>query len=375
MKDLVLSLQQRLEQWQWQYGLKLDKVAVAVSGGADSLALVLLLQRALWNADCQIVALTVNHHLREEADEEAVYVANLMARFGIEHHILHWKHGEIVHGMEEKARLARYRLLSDWCRQNNVTNLMTAHHQKDQAETFLMRLQRGSGLDGLAAIAPVADFNGLRLWRPLLDANPDYLRSFLQEQDIMWMTDASNDCDDFLRVRVRKLLPLLEDEIGLSVARIAGAAKALNEVKEYFADLCTHFIAAKVQQLDDVAVCFAPPALNSEPAELQRRILARLLKKIGDKRYAPSYEELEHLRAQLSQGEIRGCTLGGCEIFSFRKNIWIIPENREKGLVLRRQWQDFCRIYPQYQRQDLPYKLKKLLMTRHKNEKPVAFCE
>ena len=134
-------------------------VAVGVSGGADSLALALMLK----DAGKSVVALTVNHCLRKEAQAEAEYVASLMKKHGIEHHILLWNEGaKIAKGIEEAARVARYKLMFDYCKKHKIKVLATAHHMRDQAETFLLRLQRGSGLFGLSAMLPVTEREGDR---------------------------------------------------------------------------------------------------------------------------------------------------------------------------------------------------------------------
>ncbi|MBQ2810550.1 MAG: tRNA lysidine(34) synthetase TilS, partial [Alphaproteobacteria bacterium] len=114
-------------------------ICVGVSGGSDSLGLVLMLNDELTPLGYKIIALTVNHHLRKSAQDEADYVAKVMQTYGIEHHILHWQGQKPLAGVEEAARKARYSLIGSWCKENNVKVLMTAHHLYDQAETFFMR--------------------------------------------------------------------------------------------------------------------------------------------------------------------------------------------------------------------------------------------
>ena len=139
-----------------------DVVAVGVSGGADSLALLLLMDELLRPLGRRVAALTVDHGLRKESRAEAEYVAGVAAARGIEHHILTWQGDKPRSGVEEAARTARYALLCSWCHEHGVETLCMAHHQQDQAETFLIRLQRGSGLTGLCGMAAVSRLNGLR---------------------------------------------------------------------------------------------------------------------------------------------------------------------------------------------------------------------
>ena len=165
------------------------KVAVGVSGGADSLALVLLLDELLRPQGRQVIALTVDHGLREESATEAAYVAKLMAEHEIEHHILVWQGEKPSTGIEEAARDARYALLRGWCQANGVEILCVAHHQQDQAETFLMRLQRGSGVTGLCGMAEVNELDGVSIVRPLLNISSECLKNYLQLRNISWVED------------------------------------------------------------------------------------------------------------------------------------------------------------------------------------------
>lgn len=132
-------------------------VAAGVSGGADSLALLFQLDAFLRPQGRRVIALTVDHGLRPESRDEAEYVAKLAAERQIEHHILTWEGKKPEKGIEEAARTARYGLLCGWCRDNGVGTLAVAHHLLDQAETFFMRLQRGSGLNGLCGMAPLSE--------------------------------------------------------------------------------------------------------------------------------------------------------------------------------------------------------------------------
>ena len=117
-----------------KYNIEEEKIAVGVSGGADSLALVLLLHEYFSKQSKRVIALTVDHGLRRESGDEAQYVASVMKNMGIEHHILEWKGTKPKTAIEETAREARYGLLQDWCKQNEVNVLAIAHHAKDQAE-------------------------------------------------------------------------------------------------------------------------------------------------------------------------------------------------------------------------------------------------
>ncbi|MBP1531961.1 MAG: tRNA lysidine(34) synthetase TilS, partial [Alphaproteobacteria bacterium] len=218
-------------------------MAVGVSGGADSLALALKAKQELAVFGYKIIALTVNHNLRPSAAEEADYVAHIMARYKIEHHILEWKNNKPESGLEEAARLARYTLMKEWCESHKVQNLMVAHHLLDQAETFLMRLQRGSGLDGLCSIREVSNWNGLNILRPLLHTHPQELKNYLRQQNIQWVEDESNQDTKYLRNKVRKFLPLLEQNIDISAAKIDEAVQNLQSADEYIEEQVENIVS------------------------------------------------------------------------------------------------------------------------------------
>lgn len=181
-----------------------SKIAVAVSGGADSLALTFLASE--W-APSGIIALTVNHNLREESLAEAEQLHILFAKEGIEHHILNWEHNEkILSNIQHKARLARRALLTDWCNLRGIKTLLVAHTKNDIVETFFMNLFRGSGIYGLSSIPEETTVNCIRIIRPVSIFTKGELKSYLLERGIDWVEDPSNKNKRFLRTKVRNLL-------------------------------------------------------------------------------------------------------------------------------------------------------------------------
>jgi tRNA(Ile)-lysidine synthetase-like protein len=210
--------------------------AVAVSGGGDSVALMHLL--ADWARARNLHApkvLTVDHGLTSGSKKRASEVKAQATRLGLSCEILSWKGSKPRSDVEAAAREARYRLMGEWCRANGIAFLYVAHSQDDQAETFLLRLARGSGLDGLSAMRSVApfpleNFSGLSLVRPLLDMTRDELRRFLAARAVKWHEDPMNTDPRYARVRFRLIRPVLE-EAGLSAARIAAAARHLRRAR------------------------------------------------------------------------------------------------------------------------------------------------
>lgn len=341
--------------------------AVGVSGGADSLALIFLLADWAKQSGIEIIALTVQHGLRPEAEEEAQYVARLMQRNNIKHQILYWEGEKPTSGIENAARQARYELMHDWCVAQGVKSLLIAHHKRDQAETFLMRLQRGSGVDGLAAMAPISKWHDLLVVRPLLQVNPEDLREYLQKNQIVWMEDSSNRCEDFLRVKIRNLLPELESYIGLTRERICNTALEMGRVRDYLEKQTNRFIVGTVH-FCGARVCFLNlDKLVNLHEEIGLRVLSALLKKIGELNYPPRMEEVERLWAVLRGNEFKGCTLGGCEIFMFQKKLWIVSELKNKQVLKKADWSQFVSEHPQFDTKfDLPYKARCVLYSHER---------
>jgi len=188
-------------------------VALAVSGGPDSLALMRLAAR--WRAELglalKLSVLTVDHGLRASSREEAELVGRMASALGLPHAILTWE-GKEPHSrsLQARARAARYDLMVAYCHEHDIPVLVTAHHLDDQAETFLMRLKRGSGLDGLAAIPERGAWAGITVLRPLLDVPKARLVATLDEAGIAFVSDPSNVDPRFerARVRVRQVSPL-----------------------------------------------------------------------------------------------------------------------------------------------------------------------
>ncbi len=342
-----------------QYQIDDEVIAAGVSGGADSLALVLRLNDWAKQNGRRIVALTVEHGLRDESAAEAQYVAKLMAEFGIEHHILPWVGDKPDTGIEEAARKARYDLLAEWCKANKVRVLATGHHLRDQAETFLLRLIRGSGVYGLSGILPVSERGGLIIVRPQLDKTPDELRGYLQERGVRWVEDPSNQNQDFLRVKVRKFLPKLAQGIGLTEERLAATAAVLAETRAFIEAEVQKIIQNQVRRWAGVGASFSIADFKKWPQEIKFHILAELLRGIGQRDYMPEAAEVLRLAEALAKPDFRGATLGGCELLVFRRQIWVLPEaNRQAAVLRKKDWEEFVARHPQYAKLVLPYKLR-----------------
>lgn len=302
-------------------------LAVAVSGGADSMALTLLLGEYCKAHHIPLTALTVDHGLRAEAAEEAQQVAQWLKKYDIPHVTLQWLGDKPNSNIQDQARLARYKLMGQWCQKNAVSRLFLAHHIDDQAETFLMRLFRGSGVDGLSAMKRQSDFpvplpggRAVTICRPLLNVAKLRLCAGLTQAKQAWIEDPSNENESYTRVKVRHLLRDNEIE-GLDAERMAGTAARMGRVQSLLQSLTLEVSRKSVTYHAQGYAMVSLPSLLLAHDEIVLRCLASVLRTVGGGKYAPRLKRLEALYDKLKygasgKGGFSGQTLGGCVISS-----------------------------------------------------------
>ena len=261
-----------------------DHVGVAVSGGSDSMA---LLELAALRFPGRVRAATVDHRLRPEAMDEAAAVATHCAKLGVPHDILPWADGWSGQGnLQAEARHARYQLLSDWATAHALPCVLLGHTADDQVETVLMRIARGSGVDGLAGM-PMQ--SGL-FFRPLLDCARDELQSWLRVRDVAWISDPSNDDARFDRVKVRKLLPHLS-ELGLTQKRLLRLSDHMRKAEVSLWQSARDFANQHVQE-DRGDLILSVRALQLDHSDTEARVLAAAVQWVTGAVYRPRYEAL-----------------------------------------------------------------------------------
>jgi len=285
------------------------RLAVGVSGGADSLALTLLLHHWAGGRGGGILALTVDHGLRPESGAEAARLGLWLAARGIPHAVLPWTGPKPASGIQAAARTARHGLLVDYCRGAGILHLALAHHRGDQAETQWLRAGMGSGPDGLAGMAAVRELADLRLLRPLLPLARSRLEATCTAHGQPWLDDPSNRADRFARVRARRALaeagPATLDGLA-ETARRLGLARSAADAQ--LADI----LAEHACFFPEGWLTLDPRAITRPPFDTACRLLARLVAAVGGAAYPPRRERLERLVVALRAGKPGGASLGGC---------------------------------------------------------------
>ncbi|MCA7010541.1 tRNA lysidine(34) synthetase TilS [Wolbachia endosymbiont of Tribolium confusum] len=306
-----------------------NQVAIAVSGGVDSVVLLhLMINWAKKNKPSLPIALTVNHGLRLESQKEADFAVSYAKELGAkESFILNWEKKNIKGNIQLQARKARYNLLTKWCKNNNVKYLFVAHHKNDQAETFLLRLERGSGVDGLSSMDYKYFLDGIYVFRPLLNFSRSEIEKYAKLHQLRWIEDRSNYDLKYRRTLYRNLLKasdnqdVLTERICLTALHMKRAAKALMHYTRLALNDCVniHGLGYIEIKLDE---------LYKLPEEIALRLLLYSIMAIVNKHYKPRYRSLIAIFNKISQKDSDiNCTLSGCKIRKYGEGILIIRES------------------------------------------------
>jgi tRNA(Ile)-lysidine synthase len=319
---------------------------LAVSGGPDSTALMVLLAR--WRRRRRrgpaLTAVTIDHGLRPEAKREAAIVKKLAKTLGIAHRTLRWLDSKPSTGLQEQARLARYRLLAKAARATGADHIVTGHTLDDQAETVLIRAARGSGITGLRAMAVRTALPGIAgdivVARPFLQLPKARLLATLRQRRVAFVEDRSNLDPRFTRVRLRALMRVLATE-GLDAQRLATLARRLGRADsaiEMAVDAAQGALGALGSWPDNGALALGRAAFFDLPAEVALRLLGRAIALRGDEGPV-ELNKLETLMAALATaGRAPGATLrrtlAGAMVTLSDQNVVVerAPERRRQPL-------------------------------------------
>lgn len=301
-------------------------VCVGVSGGSDSLALAFLLDEWARKSDIQVTALSVDHGLRPEAGDECRFVARVLdEKTTLKHVVLTHTHPAPESDIQAWARAVRYDLMGQWCLSHGVKSLFLGHHLDDQGETFLLRLARGSGVDGLSAMQMHTERKGLLLLRPLLETPKAALQSYLEAQGQSWIEDPSNEDAGYDRVRVRAILPELAT-IGLTAQKLAHSAQAMARARHCLERLTRQWLKAHVIPYDQGYLSFERQKLQDLDEEILFRVLSRIAQSVGGKPYPGRLSRLGTLSQRIIAGE--DATFMGCRWIHDERQVVVCPEVR-----------------------------------------------
>lgn len=292
-----------------------ETLAVAVSGGADSMALLALAHAAFPG---QVIAATVDHGLRAAAAEEAALVAAWCADAGVPHATLAADRAIGPGAIQAAARALRYDLLTRWATAAGATIVATAHHADDQAETFLMRLARGSGPAGLAGIRARRALGALTLVRPLLGWRRATLRGLVEAADIPFVDDPSNRDTRYERVRVRQLLAA---EAWLDPVNLARAATHAAEADAALAELVDRLWRYHAKATDDGAVEVSLPDV---PRDLRRRVARRAIDEVRNAAAItrPAFDSASNVESLLDALDRGTSATQGGVLAGAKRGIW-----------------------------------------------------
>ena len=288
-------------------------IGVGVSGGGDSMALLHLSAEWAEENKRKIKAVTIDHGLRSSSLSECVHVKKISEKLSIEHTTLKWL-AKPSGNLQNAARNARHELFLDWTKKSKLSVVLLGHTMDDNAETIMIKLIRGSGIDGLAGISKNKKINELAIFRPLINITRDDLRKYLIMKNIQWIDEPSNFDERFERIKVRNLLPKLSD-FGLTAKKLIALSSHMNRAKEALNGEVLRFAKQHVQQKNWGDLEIKLDEFIKIPKEYQFRLLSAALLWISGKVYRPRFNSLERLIIALNSSSLgRGSCLMGCLI-------------------------------------------------------------
>lgn len=306
-----------------------DPIAVAVSGGADSMALAHLLGQ--WSAG-ELHILTVDHGLRVEARDEARLVARFAKSIGAKYKKFKWMNRKSDKSIQENARAARYQMMADYCLLKSIPYLLTAHHADDQTETVLFRLAKGSGLDGLRGIEEKSAYDrNVNLLRPLLHVTHEDCVALCRREDVAWAEDPSNQSEKYMRGRMRASRAVLERE-GLTAERVEQLTRRIDRALNFIEYAVDEYQKKLILISESNRIVFKWSEFGAAPDEVIVRLLQRTIARLGaSTAYGPRLEDVERLAARMTDGNtFRGATLGKVKISVSRRRDELVfaPEDQ-----------------------------------------------
>ena len=298
---------------------------VAVSGGSDSLALVSIIKNLIQENKYKFFFAIVDHNLRKNSATEALSVKKFLSKYGINLTILKNKK-KIDKNIQKNAREIRYNLLEEFCKKKKAKSLIVAHHQDDQVETFLIRLSRGSGVEGLSSMNEITTLKqGTSLIRPLLDFKKKELISITKHTFNKFFKDPSNKNRKFLRTNIRELKKNLEKK-GIDIEKIVRSIKNIASTK----DAINFYVERSIKKyitFKGKLTILNLEKFRQEPKEIKFKIVNKIIKKTTNSYYPPRSKKVLNLIDGFQRNRIKKLTLGGC-IFERKNRFLFVSKER-----------------------------------------------
>ena len=314
--------------------IRKNDFAVAVSGGADSLSLAYLSKIYSKELKNRCHFLIVDHKLRKESKKEAIKVKKLLAKKFIRSEILSWKGKTPKSNIQKNARNIRYSLISNFCSENNIKYLITAHHLDDQIENFFIRLSRGSGLAGLSSMTESVSYNDkLRIIRPLLSFKKEELKYITLNYFKTYINDPSNRDEKFLRVRIRKYREIMKKE-GLDTSKIIKTINNLLSADQALSYYKNKAMYKHVNFLSKDKCLINKKIFLEEAGEIVFKSFSDILSLVSGTYYPPRSKKVVNLINRLKKNEFSKSTLGGCIIEKKDSTIVICRESKVNKMPL-----------------------------------------
>ena len=327
-------------------------IAVAVSGGPDSLALMHLSNRYALNNNINLTVLSIDHGIRAESSKEIVWLKKVAKKNKINFYSTKLKKKINSSNTLSKARTLRYEALSKYCNKKKIKFLLTAHHLDDEIENFLMRLIRGSGVKGLSSLKVKSRYKNTKLIlvRPLLEYSKKSLVAYLSEQKQVYINDRTNYNNKYDRSRIRKLSQQLINE-GLSKVRFKNVLKNLKNADNAINTAVSNYLEEQVKLNEKNIISFRSKEFISLPEEIQHRVLVKLCRFAGKSNKVPRSRSVQELINSIVKEKSFKRTLNSCTFVGQKGVVNIHSENniskpnKTKNLAISKNWTKFIEHY------------------------------
>ena len=327
-------------------------IAVAVSGGPDSLALMHLSNRYALNNNINLTVLSIDHGIRAESSKEIVWLEKIAKKNKINFYSTKLKKKINSSNTLSKARTLRYEALSKYCNKKKIKFLLTAHHLDDEIENFLMRLIRGSGVKGLSSLKVKSRYKNTKLIlvRPLLEYSKKSLIAYLSEQKQTYINDRTNYNNKYDRSRIRKLSQQLINE-GLSKVRFKNVLKNLKNADNAINTAVSNYLEEQVKLIEKNIISFRSKEFISLPEEIQHRVLVKLCRFAGKSNKVPRSRSVQELINSIVKEKSFKRTLNSCTFVGQKGVVNIHSENniskpnKTKNLAISKNWTKLIEHY------------------------------